>query len=203
MLIDANLIQSNMAGSSYGGGIRINGLNTADNLAYTAEVYNNIIVNNVSAMAGAGISLQDAVNTTIINNTVANNDSTSTASAAFPATNLNPSLPRPAGIQANVHSTLLSAALAGDNVPDPTLQNNIVFHNRSYYHQGLNVGGDALVLHGYWDLGITGQTVPGTDALNPTSSDLGSLTGMNGEDYNDGTNVAVAAPVRNSRREPL
>ena len=164
VLIDANLIQSNMSGSSYGGGIRIEGLNTADNLGYTAEIYNNMIVNNVAAMAGAGISLQDAVNVSIINNTVANNDSTATAAAAFPATNNNASLPRPAGIQANVHSAALAAALGG-NVPNPTLLNNIVYQNRSYFHQGLNVGGDALALHGYWDLGITGQAVPGTAPL--------------------------------------
>ena len=47
--------------------------------AYTywnsASVTNNIIVNNVAGWDGAGISLQDSLNVSIINNTIASNDS--------------------------------------------------------------------------------------------------------------------------------
>ncbi|MBE0576913.1 MAG: hypothetical protein IH613_13585 [Desulfuromonadales bacterium] len=197
VVIDANLIKSNLTGSGFGGGIRIEGLNSADtDVDYTAEIYNNIIVNNVAAMAGAGISLQDAAFVSIVNNTIAHNDSTSTALLAFPNTNLNASVPMPAGIQANVHSAGLAAAL-GTNVPNPVLVNNIVFQNRSFYHEGLNVGSNALVDTGYWDLGITGQAVPGTSALNPVSSVLSSLTGAFGEDYNDGGSNIISDPAFN------
>lgn len=186
--INANLIQSNMSGAGFGGGIRIAGLNTAADLGAVAKIYNNLIVNNVAAMAGGGISLQDALNVEIINNTVANNDSTATALSAFPTGNLNPSDPMPAGIQANVHSGALATA-AGTTIPNPTLVNNIVYQNRAYHHQGLSVGGAAIALDGTWDLGITGEAVPGTSALNPVSSLLTSFTGFNGEDYNTGTNL--------------
>ncbi len=193
VVIDANLIRGNMSGSGNGGGIAINGLNTVDNTTYQAEIYNNMIFNNVAAIGGAGISLQDAVNVSIINNTVANNDSTATALFAFPNTNLNPSLPRPAGIRANVHSGAL-AGVVGTNVPNPTLVNNIVYQNRSFLHEGLNVASDALAFVSYWDLGITGQVVPGTDALQPVNSVLSSLAGANGEDYSGNGNI-VADPA--------
>ncbi|RMG92751.1 MAG: hypothetical protein D6706_16230, partial [Chloroflexi bacterium] len=56
-------------------------------------------------------------------------------------------------------------------------------------HQGINVGGGAIALDGVWDLGITGEAVPGTSALQPVSSLLTSLTGFNGENYNTGSNI--------------
>lgn len=190
--IDANLIKSNMAGAGAGGGIYIDGLNTAANTSYSARIVNNMIVNNVAAAGGGGVALQDAVNVDIVNNTISKNDSTSTTALAFPNTNLNPSRPLPAGIRANVHSAALAVANGNNNVPNPTLLNNIVYQNRSYLHQGLNVGGDALQFTGYWDLGITGQAVAGTDALQADYSVLSSLTGRNGEDYAAvGTNIAV------------
>ncbi|WP_158247192.1 right-handed parallel beta-helix repeat-containing protein [Geothermobacter hydrogeniphilus] len=188
VVINANLIQSNMSGAGYGGGIRISGLNTAADLGATAKIYNNMIVNNVAAMGGGGISLQDAINVDISNNTIANNDSTATALAAFPTGNLDPSTPMPAGIQANVHSGALATA-AGTAIPNPTLVNNIIYQNRAYHHQGINVGGAAITLDGVWDLGITGEAVPGTSALNPTRSLLTSSTGFNGEDYSAGGNI--------------
>ncbi len=192
VIIDANLIKSNMSGAGAGGGIYINGLNTAANTSYSARIVNNMIVNNVAAAGGGGVALQDAINVDIVNNTIANNDSTSTTALTFPNTNLNPSRPLPAGIRANVHSAGLAAANGNDNVPNPTLLNNIIYQNSSYFHQGLNVAGDALQFAGYWDLGITGQAVPGTDALQADYSVLSSLTGQNGEDYAAvGTNIAV------------
>ena len=196
VVIDANLIKSNLAGSGFGGGIRIDGLNAAavETQAYEIGIFNNIIVNNVSAQGGGGISLQDAANVFIVNNTIAHNDSTSTALLAFPNTNLNPSVPAPAGIHANVHSADLAAAL-GTNVPDPVMVNNVVYQNRSYFHAGLSVGPNALVplpfgpLTGIWDLGITGLATAGSAQLNPQYSELSTLSGVYGEDYNDGTNI--------------
>ena len=48
----------------------------------TVQVTNNIIANNVAGWDGGGISLLDALNTNIINNTIASN--VSTASAGVP-----------------------------------------------------------------------------------------------------------------------
>ncbi len=49
----------------------------------SVELTNNIIVNNVAGWDGGGISLQDALNVAIVNNTVAHNDSTATAGPLF------------------------------------------------------------------------------------------------------------------------
>ena len=56
---------------------------TAGNFPY--NVYNNMIVNNVAGYSGGGISLQDTARSTIVNNTVMNNDSTSTVGTTFTA----------------------------------------------------------------------------------------------------------------------
>jgi large repetitive protein len=47
------------------------------------DILNNVIVNNGVGVAGGGISLQDAANVNIVNNTIAMNDSYGTASRAF------------------------------------------------------------------------------------------------------------------------
>jgi hypothetical protein len=101
LVINANLIQGNMAESGSGGGIRLQSVNGTEvstfpdhgaslgmNCAtqYTesgafnclwnvVRVTNNIVVNNVAGWDGAGISLQDALVANIVNNTVAHNDS--------------------------------------------------------------------------------------------------------------------------------
>ena len=92
VLINSNLIQGNLAGSGHGGGIRafnVNGSDVVNNPAdssqwYRLNILNNIIVNNVSAHAGGGISLQDVTSANIVHNTLVQNDSTATARAAFP-----------------------------------------------------------------------------------------------------------------------
>ena len=50
---------------------------------YAVDVFNNMIVNNVAALAGGGISLRDAVDVHLVHNTIANNDSLATAGEAF------------------------------------------------------------------------------------------------------------------------
>ena len=59
--IDNNRIQGNMAGAGDGGGIA---LRTTMNDLIT--ITNNVIVNNVTGLAGGGISMQDAANVNII-----------------------------------------------------------------------------------------------------------------------------------------
>jgi hypothetical protein len=178
--IDGNLIQGNLAGSGNGGGIRAANVNTPvvddpNSLTYVLNIYDNIIVNNVAGLTGAGISLQDVVNVHIVNNTVANNDTTSTAALAFQAGSLN-STPQPSGIVAGAHSVGLAAVVEPDYA-DPILVNNIVWHNRSFYNDAsLNNGAGGLLpnpVSPYWDLQVVGLA---DTFLSPTNSILTSLT---------------------------
>jgi hypothetical protein len=144
--IDGNVIRGNMAGVGDGSGIRIASVNGEDVAAspgdedpwYGVQVYNNIIANNIAGLAGA-VSIEDALKVDIRHNTIANNDSTSTAAAAFLPGSSNASVPLPAGVVSRVHGADLSILL--QNVApavnlifsDPTLSSNIIQHNRSFY----------------------------------------------------------------------
>jgi len=205
--INRNLIQGNLAGDD-GGGIRTlltNGqdvaLSPADNTAwYHIDILNNMIVNNVSADSGGGISLDDTASVTIVNNTIAYNDSTGTGEDAFgrachpfavaqghcPAGagggNPTVSAPTVAGLQAGVHSARLQAAFdpsVAQVFASPVLYNNIVWHNRSFSWDGAQNGGlgglipavDNNGLGGfYWDLAVLGGG--GAEQLNANFSIL-------------------------------
>ena len=103
--IEGNLIQGNLTGAGSGAGIRAFAVNAEDvgvspdddTSWYRLNIVNNIIVNNVAAVSGAGISLQDVLRANIVNNTIVNNDSTATGSLAFTAGAAN-STPQPAGV---------------------------------------------------------------------------------------------------------
>ncbi|MBA0089061.1 MAG: hypothetical protein HRJ53_29065, partial [Acidobacteria bacterium Pan2503] len=100
--IDSNLIIGNIAEGGSGGGIRLENVNGADvarnqnnstgiNPANGApwapwwqiSITNNIIANNEASWEGGGISLFNAVNTTITGNAVVSNDATATAGVLF------------------------------------------------------------------------------------------------------------------------
>lgn len=213
VVIDSNLIQGNHAEAGDGGGIRLSLINGEDvtnnpNLQgnkaswHRVDIINNMIVNNVAALAGGGISMQDAAMSYIVSNTVANNDSTATSSGAFTAGNPNSSTPQPAGIVSRAHSTALNNAI-GNNAPaqyqapfsNPLLVDNIVWHNRSFYFfgdpgdptQGYQLLPDVpLELPVYDDLAVLGVA----GSLNPTYS-------IFSEDYTgagaaDPTNILTA-----------
>ena len=137
----SNLIQGNLAGAGDGGGISlrlVNGLDVAASPTdpanwYEIQVNNNIVVNNVTGLAGGGISMQDATNVTIDSNTFANNDSTATASEAFTA-GPTVSTAQPAGVVSRAHSADLLAALGiAAGFSDPVVfDNNIIWQNRSF-----------------------------------------------------------------------
>ena len=193
--VNANLIQGNLAGSGNGGGIRlslINGQDVQDSVSppndwFSIEVFNNIITNNVSGLAGAGIYAEDAARVFIINNTIANNDGASSGINAFPAGAGNPSAPQGgAGIAARVHSTGLQAALTAKGLPqlfsNPVLENNIFWHNRSFYFDQAANGGLGGLLPDpaspYSDLKVVGTTTP--QLLNPMYSILTNTAGYSG-----------------------
>jgi hypothetical protein len=103
LVINANLIMGNSAESGSGGGLRLQHVNGSDVINfpdgsatvtypgvsgsrspwYDPLVTNNIIVDNVAGWDGAGVSLLDALNANIINNTIMSNDSTASAGPLF------------------------------------------------------------------------------------------------------------------------
>lgn len=148
--IEANTIQGNLAGAGDGGGIHLSQVNGADvaanpDLFYLwnrIDLINNMITNNVAGLAGAGVSLQDTLSVRMIFNTIANNDSTATASGAFTPANPNTSNPQPAGLVSRAHSTELAGVIGNVSnrftrgFSNPYLRNNIIWHNRSFYFSG-------------------------------------------------------------------
>ena len=142
LVIDSNVIMGNTAESGSGGGIRLQGVNGTEVtrlpllpfLWNSVTLTNNIIANNVAGWDGGGISLQDALKVSIINNTIASNDSTASAgvlfntigapNAATPPPGCNPntnptcagfqvltSTPQPAGLVTNQNTSNLAAGM--------------------------------------------------------------------------------------------
>jgi hypothetical protein len=211
--VNANLIQANDAGTGHGGGIRtqfVNGADVQRNTGFPASWYqvtitNNMIVNNVAGWSGAGISLQDTVHSSVINNTIVNNDSFATVGNVFEDPNT--STPQPAGIASELHTTALAGVLPNGQArfSSPTLTNNIIWHNRSFHYDA--TGGTPRLkpdltqtsvgaCHNdaqYWDTGVLGQPLQNpTLKLNPTYSILSSTAGY------DATNVSTAPPLLNA-----
>ena len=235
LTIDANIIRGNFAESGQGGGIRLQQVNGADTQAFPGNfapwnkviVTNNIIDNNVAAWVGGGISMSDVLDTSaIINNTIASNDSTGTAGVVLAgtgetATSTGTGRPGPAGISSEPTSPQLLNAISptatnpvrvANQISRPMLENNIIWHNRSFYYKVV-AGNSALCssngsLSGcnqlpqqtttgqcngnpaYWDLGVLGNTsaTPSGNAnlrLNPTYSILTSTNGYGGANSNN------------------
>jgi hypothetical protein len=140
LVINANLIQGNSADSGSGGGIRLQQVNGTEVSSFPHDptrwhdvtITNNIIINNMAGWDGAGISLQDALNVKILNNTIAHNDTLATAgvlvnsigapSASAPAGNcvqngptgpLTASCPQSAGLTSTQNSALLTTTFTG------------------------------------------------------------------------------------------
>ncbi len=147
--ISANLVQGNNSGAGEGGGVRlaqVNGLDvsrTPNNQApwYRVSMVNNMIANNVAAYAGGGVSVKDALVSSIVSNTIANNDSTATNQQSFSA-NPSQSDPQPAGLVTHANSPALQAAIGNGLLvapikarpfSHPTLLDDIIWHNRSFY----------------------------------------------------------------------
>ena len=144
LVINANLIMGNSAESGSGGGIRLQNVNGTEVIAFpnplllglvpTSTLWNdvtltnNIIANNVAGWDGAGISLVDALNVNIINNTIMSNDTTASSGVLFntlgapisssqgpPSSgqtqSSTTSAPQPAGLVAIQNSPVLSASI--------------------------------------------------------------------------------------------
>jgi len=147
---------------------------------HRVDVTNNMIVNNVTALAGA-VSLIDAVNVHIVHNTIAHNDSVATGGQAVDP-GLQVSIPQPSGIVSRAHTVELAGPMQTLGKPAfsrPQLVNNIIWKNRSFYYAlAANGGLGGLRPHPntpvYDDLGVLG--VAGN--FNPLNC---ILTGVNGD----------------------
>lgn len=218
--INSNLIQGNMAGDD-GAGIRVlmaNGQDVANNRNnplrwHSLLIANNMIVNNVSADVGGGISLDDAALIAIYNNTIADNDSSGTGVDAFGnctvgnpigqtcppgAGGVNNSVPRAAGIGANAHSAGLQAAFGNayrQTYSKPIMANNIIWHNRSFWWDATANGGTGALQPApaspiYWDLAVYGLGSP--VRLNPTYGVLTDVTGYSPTNTASNPNLSSA-----------
>ena len=236
----SNLVQGNSAGAGDGGGIRlagVNGQDVADNPDNTppakgnagandprpwhkVDVFNNIIANNVAALAGGGISLQDAVDVRIVHNSIANNDSLATAGEAFAPNSPNQSTPQPgAGVVTRAHGSALdgiAGAAIGEFSNPSEFADNIVWQNRQFFFYvdaasgcipgdvsctstyGLcpDVSGGLLCPGGndvvYDDLGVIGAS--GLLACGPGTSCILTVTGVDPlfvSEYANGDKTAV------------
>jgi hypothetical protein len=91
LVIDANLILGNSAESGSGGGLRLQQINGTEvgtfpvlnGQWYGVTVTNNVIANNVAGWDGGGVSMQDSLKVTFVNNTVVSNDTTASAGVLF------------------------------------------------------------------------------------------------------------------------
>ena len=164
--LDSNLIQSNYTGD--GGGVGVlsaNGQDVAQNPGdpsrwWRIDIVNNIITNNTSGFAGAGINLSDSVGVHIVHNTIAHNDNT--AFYALAGGNATVSTPSGAGIIALPNSPALTTASGGIPFANPMeLSNNIIWHNRAFRYDAAANGGQGELqpdpTSPYWDLQAYGM----------------------------------------------
>jgi len=142
--VSNNVILGNTAEGGSGGGLRLQHVNGTEvqrnpnnsDAWYQVNVTNNVIVNNVAGWTGGGVSLHNAVKVNFIQNTVASNDTTSSAGVLFDAggasfasapppgcdptitppppactnTAITQSVPLPAGLETEKHDANLLAA---------------------------------------------------------------------------------------------
>lgn len=168
--IDRNLFQGNLGGAADGGAISLRNVNGDDVDSNPADatqwhrirVRSNLIVNNVSGFAGAGISLQDTTRALIIHNTIAHNDSVATAIGAFEGSIGEPTTPQVAGACLDPRQSLLGELVC--DTGDPFHISNFVADprfRRPYFNELLaaaaaDEGGNFVQVY-YQPLGLTGN----------------------------------------------
>ncbi len=179
--IYANKIQANISNDD-GGGIRFLMAGNSP-----MNVQNNMIVNNVSTHEGGGVSLNDAPDVRVVNNTIMKNLTTATAVTSDGTA-------APAGLSTTANSDQLQKTLpAGANVfSKPKLFNNIFWDNRAGTRSGqtstgLGLPGDTLPID-QWDMGVTDTT----GSLTPTSSVVQQVAAEH--PYTDSATNSHAAP---------
>ena len=144
LTINANLIMGNAAESGSGGGLRLQSVNGTEVSLFPAapknwnkvSITNNIISNNVAGWDGAGVSLQDALEVSFVNNTVMSNDTTASSGVLFntlgapdasapgaspgqQTTSSTTSAPQPAGLVVMPNSTNLTSSFGKTPITCP------------------------------------------------------------------------------------
>ncbi len=206
--IDSNRFLYNLAGDDGGAIMALHPLDS------TVKITNNVIADNVSADTGGGIHLFDASNVTVSHNTFVNNTSTSSAPDAggFVCTvNGGPATcPKAGGLTSQPHSGVatpldpsddwwLDPGRQGDtvsNFSNPTLENNIFWHNQAGSVEQVNtqaagpqIEGTVVTIVGYEDLGVYDGTVATGDTFSPKNSVLSVAYAGD-----DGSNVVGVDP---------
>jgi len=200
-----NIIHGNQAAAGDGGGISLMSVNGADVASspetpsawHQVTLQNNTITNNVAGLAG-GVALQDVVSAVVSNNTIANNDSTATTGTSFAPGSPNESTPQSAGLVSRAHSaSLLAVGVDVGTFSNPTLDGNILWHNRAFKwvidrtvspaEFGLEQGYMESL---YSDLAVLGTAAPATgpqfvDTLDKLSPVNGVLTNTTGYDVSN------------------
>ena len=199
-----NRIQGNKAGSGDGGGILLRRINGQDVLAsnnrnnwHWIQIVNNLIVNNVAGYRAGGVAMQDALRVAIVNNTIANNDSTATAAGAINP-DLNGSTAQVAGLLLQAPSLELTTGLSNQQLnavraaaSNPQLVNDIILGNRSFVWTtttptgvggstpGQGGGSLSAATNPFWDLRVEGAGGPNL-AVNPQYSVLTDIASNSG-----------------------
>jgi large repetitive protein len=185
--VDRNLLTGNYSGDD-GGGIFV-----LDALQQPINIRNNIIADNGSADLGGALMLDDSSNVRIINNTVANNVSTSSSETSDGG-------PHSAGLTSEANDPLFQATLPAGS-PDfsnPVALFNNIFWTNTAYTLSQPGPGATLVSHGTIDFEVHGTTNT-ADTFTPRYSDLtnSQILGPNGVLH------AVPAGQGNSSADPL
>jgi len=169
--IDRNLIQGNFSGDD-GGGVFV-----ADSFTQPVNIRNNMVVDNGAADLGGAITLDDAANVRIINNSVANN--VSTASSENSAIGV----PHAAGLGAEANEPLFQATLpaGAPGFSNPTALFNNIFWNNDAMTLSQFGPGATLVDQGFVDFEVRGTT-NNADTFTPRYSTLtnGQILGPDG-----------------------
>jgi hypothetical protein len=229
MVINANLIMGNGAEAGTGGGIAFQNVNGSDVVAFPnapanwndVTITNNIIADNVAGWDGAGISLLDALKTTIVNNTIISNASTASAGILFTTigaplassagtnctTSATTSCPQVGGLVSVQNSSILSANLpatitcpAGHFAPGTGASNGscrtvsypLLDNNIFWQNSSYYIGVGALSPH--YQQNVVSLYNAFTTTLAPSQPQAGATAGNgNGVIITGGTGACVPA----------
>jgi hypothetical protein len=186
--IDRNVIQTNASGNDGGGLFVSGGLNDAIN------VRNNMLNDNLANDMGGAVMLHDSSNVRIVNDTVANNEST-----ASPVIGGASTTPHSAGLAVDANSPAFQATRPAGS---PRYSRpNLLLNNIFWQNQAFTLSADAplasLVDHGYLDFEVFG-TGNHTDTLTPRFSDLTNGNIL----FGDGTTGSVPGGQSNRSGDP-
>jgi hypothetical protein len=186
--IDRNVIQTNASGNDGGGLFVSGGLNDVIN------VRNNMLNDNLANDMGGAVMLHDSSNVRIVNDTVANNEST-----ASPVIGGASTTPHSAGLAVDANSPAFQATRPG-GAPHYS-RPNLLLNNIFWQNQAFTLSADAplasLVDHGYLDFEVFG-TGNHTDTLTPRFSDLTNGNIL----FGDGTTGSVPGGQSNRSGDP-